>query len=862
MAQVRWWRLLTCLVMAVMWWGCPAAVAQQGPEDTCRTGRLGKSVADARIRFDQHGRDYVEVHSYMTVRVPVKEWPLARHLTFKNNSSAYLTAMRCLLRGKGDDKLDEEWRPYDPLVTSHKDWVTVQYDAFAWINQYKPFRLGPWRIHHTGGRRWQVDLQPPTLRNNFWHTVKAELGGLEFADLSERATSAGANTLEWDGQPPQHVRIEVDLPWQRFFLLGYAQSFWSSLSVASWWVCASFVIAVAALRAQRPSPDAVPGPGAPAGTPGGMLGENLAQTVLQWALLSVAVALALNLNTSWLPVATRWRTLACIAAGAALVLAARPWSGDSPVTGPEAEPGGAIGPRGAQRRQTRAVVATTGAVAAAGTLVVLAPGLFGLPPGLATKTMPSAPAATGLALMGLSALWLWLAAMAAWAWRFAREGGLVSETWTARWDSRPGRCTAAVTALLVVVAAALLGCFCWTQDRQWKRVTWLADRDVAVTHGSVVSNTLANAYFTDLLWLFARSWVLTCVALVSLLHFRVRAQRAQLAHLRKPPPVGPERPDLLLTVTIFSFIVGLRGTKIAGVIGAQYAIWFLLSVFSLYLVLAVGRRWAVLGQLGDRFCAQRLGTRRRRQELLKKSHQYRNLNRQLYLLDQGRANDVPREELEARLHKLRQWLVAGCATRNPPQQISVLDVTLAWGPEDHWWSNALCAARLAFWFGIPATVALLCLDLKGSWDRTRLFFEPTGFPDVVAESVLYQMAWVGAGFVLGALWRLLPGRRSLARAGSLTIAYAIPVLMAFLLDLVTDADAGYILLYVLVLLTILTLTSMWMDMTTFREERQFLPSRFTLLLSIYQLRGFSGQMAWILAQVATAVTIWHQLANR
>ncbi|WP_225836971.1 DUF6185 family protein [Streptomyces sp. NK08204] len=34
-----------------------------------------------------------------------------------------------------------------------------------------------------------------------------------------------------------------------------------------------------------------------------------------------------------------------------------------------------------------------------------------------------------------------------------------------------------------------------------------------------------------------------------------------------------------------------------------------------------------------------------------------------------------------------------------------------------------------------------------------------------------------------------------------------------------------------------------------------------LLLSIYQLRGFSGQFAWLLAQVAALVTIWHQLAR-
>jgi hypothetical protein len=47
----------------------------------------------------------------------------------------------------------------------------------------------------------------------------------------------------------------------------------------------------------------------------------------------------------------------------------------------------------------------------------------------------------------------------------------------------------------------------------------------------------------------------------------------------------------------------------------------------------------------------------------------------------------------------------------------------------------------------------------------------------------------------------------------------------------------------------------------FQQERQFWPSRFALLLSIYQLRGVSAQITWLLAQVAVAVGIWHQLAH-
>ncbi|MGW3268882.1 DUF6185 family protein [Streptomyces sp. NPDC001056] len=870
MAKTRWWRLLMCLVAAVSWWGCPAAAARQLTDDPCWMSRLDVDEADATIRLDQHGRDYnVEVRSHVKVVMSAGKWPLTRHLTFRNDSADYRTAMRCLLRGNGDDKLNQnEWRSGGPQVSAQGDKVTVEYDAYGWIRNYDTVRIGPWKIQHTERRNWEITLRPQTLQSIVWNKVTAELGGLKFADLSEQATSVGANRLEWDRQPPDNVRIGVVLPWQRSFQLSYAESFWRFVSVGAWWVCASFVIVLAALRARPPGP--VPPAGSKESTlkwmswradrTGGRLGENPAQAVLQWALLSVAIAMALNLHALWLAKLPRWRALACIAAGVALVLAARPWSRGAFFTAPDANSGDSSDSRGVQRRQVRTVVVVCGAVAATGMLVVLAPRLFGLPSGLASREMPSAAAATGLVLMDLVALWLWLAAMAAWAWRFAREGGLVSGAWADKWDREPVNCVAAVTFLLLMVAAALIGCCRQALERQWDRDTWLASPKVLAQHGAEVSRTLANAYFTDLVWLFARSWVLTCIALLSLLHFRVRVQQEQRVSLGKGIPVGPEGPDLFLTVVIFSFFVSIRGTKISGVPGSQYAIWFLMGVFSLYLVLSVGRRRSVMGQLGD-FCERRLGTERRRQELLRRSHRYRTLNRQLYLVDQGRGGDADRDELEKELHKLRQWLVSGCGTRRPPDQISVLDVALAWGPEDHWWSNALRTARLAFCFGIPATAAFIYLDLKEPWEWTSLFHDPTGFPDIVAKAALYQMAWAGAGFVLGALWRLLPGRRSPGRAASLTIAYAVPVSMAALLDLVTDADVGYVFLYLLALLTILTLTSIWTDMATFREERQLWPSRPALLLSVYQLRGVSGQLASLLAQVSTAVTIWYQLAH-
>jgi hypothetical protein len=57
-------------------------------------------------------------------------------------------------------------------------------------------------------------------------------------------------------------------------------------------------------------------------------------------------------------------------------------------------------------------------------------------------------------------------------------------------------------------------------------------------------------------------------------------------------------------------------------------------------------------------------------------------------------------------------------------------------------------------------------------------------------------------------------------------------------------------------LLVLTLTALAMDLDTFRAERAFWPSRAQLLLSVYQMRFFSLQIAWILAQLVAVVTLW------
>ncbi|MER6085284.1 DUF6185 family protein [Streptomyces sp. NPDC001833] len=856
MRGVRWWRQLSLLVLAFMWWGCGSAEAHQKGNDVCQAKRLDAGTVDAAIRFRQHGRNFVEVSSDMTVEIPAREWSMANQLTFSEKSADYQKAMRCLLRGPDQALRTTEWRPTDPVATSNGDRVKVVYKAITWIRAPQDYRLGPWEIKKPAGKRkkWEVFLRPTTLRESRW-SVEAELGDLDFEHYGQTSFVDKA-TVMWTTQKPADICpgkcIEVDLPWQRSFPLLWDQSIWKPAGIATWWVCASGVLALAAQRARRPygSPAAVaPGPVRRVGAFGGE--QGLAQPVLQWALLSGAVALTLLLFLREPePENPRSHMLVCIAVGLTLVLVARPWHRPAAPRAPVSDDWARR-----HRRQAYTVTGFASLMAAAGILVVLGHGLFDLPESLVLRK-PKAPdvrGEVGYILMGLTTVWLWLAAMAAWTWRFAREGGLVPAGWSRKWDDKPVLCVMVVSALLGMVAGGLLWSLLWATENQWKRATWLIDPSASTGRGNYLGKSLANFSSTELTWIFAYSWFLAGIALLALLKLHFTAQRARVSSRMEYIPFGPDRPDVLLVAALFSLTVGMRGARFASY-NAQYGIWFVLNILSLLTVLAAGRRWSVLSRTGYLFNMHRPGANGRG-ELMDKVHQYRNLNHQLKLADQGRANGVTCEQLEEQLRGLRRWLVERCLKKSPPCQISILDVALAWGPETHWWPNAVRGARLAFCFGAPASFILLYVESNDRYNGQQLPFEPTAVPNLVAGFITFQAAWAGAGFVLGALWRLLPGRQSAVRAWSLTFAYIMPAVLAALLTEFIDSSPTMLLLFSLVMLFILTLTGLWMDTLTLKEERQYWPSRFALLISIHRLRGLSGQVAYLLAQVAVVAGI-------
>ncbi|MER5529684.1 DUF6185 family protein [Streptomyces sp. NPDC002677] len=873
MAMTRWWRLLSLVVLVSCVWMCDPASAQQrrDPGTGCQSERLKDSTVEATLRLQQHKQPHPRVVSDMTVRVP-RRWPLANQLTFSVRSTQYRMAIRCLLLGDETPGPRHEWHPRDPVVTATDSMVEVHYVAYNWITTDEPFLVGPWEIVPTG-RTWMVYLWPPTLQTIRWKRIEADLGGLGFSDLVERASSSTEHALVWTNRFPQEVQVKVDPPWQRRLAATLTQSLWGTAGVASWWVCASVLIAVAALRARRTGTAAAHGtpPPPPVGDvarqqaadiPDTDTGHSTSftRTLLEWAVLSGAIALALLVPQQG--ATPRSYAVLCIFAGLALVLVARPWVLGAPPTAPGAgpdKPARSGGVLGIQRRQARAVTTATCAVAGIGLLVIAAHGVLGLPESLEPKTT-TVPGRTGLVLVGLATVWLWLAAMLAWAWRFAHEGGLLRERWTRQWDRAPAQCVAVVGCLLAAVAGILLA-FAWqASGKQWERVNWLAEQDDPAAYNAHQSKLLENFFFSDLKWIFAYSWVLTGIALLALLRYRTRPARTQGRRRIERFSPGPSTLDLLLTVSLFALFVGLRAAKFAGA-SALYGVWLVLNIAAVYVVLGVGRRWSVLSRMGESFYAKRLGTEPHRHELLEKARHYLNVNHQMRLLNQGHAGGLTYEGLEKELEDLRNWLVTACGGADPPEQISVLDIALAWGPDGRWWSNAVRAARLAFRFGLPATGLLLYYQAQDPYGRAQILFTPVGIPEFITDLILYQMAWAAAGFTLGALWRLLPGRRSQARAWFLTAAFAVPVVLAAAFIHVIDADPGQLILYATLLLCVLTFTSIWMDLATFRNGWQYLPSRVALLLFVYQLRGLSVQIAWVLVQTGAIVGIWVSLTR-
>ncbi|MFC4516825.1 DUF6185 family protein [Streptomyces ehimensis] len=850
-----------------MWWTAQPAQAQARAAESaaCPAIRQPEKLAlQYELTFDQRRIDFVKVHQLTSIDIPAEQWPLANALTLSSDSPNYQNAMRCLLHEKAETKKFDKWYPewHDVSeATEQQGVVAVRYESWNLVNNSAgQFEVGPWTIDSEPGKDWKVALHSPdVLRGISRRTVEIDPGGLE---INEAAGASSANETRRVWNPPDpDTEISIARPKQltpssdRESLIAY-------LGITSWWIFGSALIALSAWRRKRNGDDDK----AASSHPDKAATRTLADTALQWAGLSAALALTLVLLLQIYSLTSRWSALIGISSGLALVLLAQPWlplvenSDDS-----EKEP---------TTRHT--VLASAFATAAIGLLVIVSPQLFGL----SSKLMPTAsfpPLATaGLALLEASMLWLWFTAMTAWAWRFAREGKLGGSGGSPAENGRnePGRHLRRVTVTAValfVIAALVVLCHALSCNSRWQRANWLGEAHALFGNDymDILGRQLATFPSFGPRWAYTHTSVLTVIALVALLHLSPWAGSGVKS-------LGPTSVDLLLVAAVFA-VVTLSMSKFAGSAASLYGLWLPLNMLALYVLVKAGRRWSMLGRVdrkakrclaanaakGESCVAAELSTEKMHERLMGDARRCRELLHRLHLVDRGHVESAQRRTLENELSELHHWRPAGCDRDCLPDPVSVVDVALCWGPYPRWWRNALDAARWAAVFGILPSAVTVWYENANDLEHWALTLDqPMSIPDMLWRFLTQEISFAGAGLVLGALWRVLPGEHGPVRALSLFVAWLVPIGVVVAINHGIDRRAVVVaLLNIILMLMVLTLTSMWMDTDTFSRERPYWTKRLRLLASIYQVHGLSGQIAFLVMQAAAAVTIWRQIAT-
>ncbi|MBO3745553.1 hypothetical protein J5X84_05675 [Streptosporangiaceae bacterium NEAU-GS5] len=196
--------------------------------------------------------------------------------------------------------------------------------------------------------------------------------------------------------------------------------------------------------------------------------------------------------------------------------------------------------------------------------------------------------------------------------------------------------------------------------------------------------------------------------------------------------------------------------------------------------------------------------------------------------------------------------------------LSALDLALSRGPGASWWGNARLAARYSAAVGVPAAAFLIWAtwrtdDLgRGGWIE-RLATEPA---TLAADLVAALLIWPIAGFVLGALWRELPGRRGYLKPVVPVLAYAAGTgAHGILNNLLDQAPVRGSVVRILLLFLVLTVVAVLMDARTLQTRPGSWTYRLAPLAAVYRLGTAGSGIALIVAQAAALVGLWSQLRS-
>lgn len=490
--------------------------------------------------------------------------------------------------------------------------------------------------------------------------------------------------------------------------------------------------------------------------------------------------------------------------------------------------------------------------------------LTGLP--LAVVTTPGGFSSADAAVAVLTAasfclVVLTLLAFVMAAWRLMVDGQLVPKSH--RFPNQDRELRLRVAGPAVIVATVIIGlCYALAEEYNWQRATWLSnplDPDFGANRrADFMGEALWSASYVQDLILLDYAWLLTSLAVVAVLRtWRVRDALSPL----------DDRTELLLFLTFFPLAVGVRsGNHLASSLAES--LWIPIEMLALYGTVTLFAHRAVLMQrfeISRRPLASVAGPGAR-SRLLAKARSYREIHAELRRLDQGLFGDQPPERaaLERKLNKLHRWYMNSAPSAAPdrlPHGVSVVDAALALGPQDNWWGNGIRGARLALIPGLPAAgLATWVWRIRGdAWQDT--LSDALGFPSLLLTLGYWLATWTGGGFVLGALWRVLPGRRGAVKALPVTAAFTLPVGLDALAGWFTREGTANVALHVSMMLLVLTVTAIALDLDTVRGEGRFWQSRLGLLLSVYQMRYYSLQVAYLIGQVIAMLTIWQFFAE-
>ncbi|WP_405652178.1 DUF6185 family protein [Streptomyces sp. NBC_00019] len=817
-----------------------AGTARAVETNGCEPEALKDAEVTSSVWMKHDGEDYTRAETEMVVKVP-KAWPLSDDLLLNGDAGPYRLAMRCLLHDSYGDHpyRDSELRPWPPKVTVGAQAITVTYRAVSSVETLTERSFGVWLIT-PGKRLWTLSLaRPPALEKSWWREITIDLGGRGGRDIWPMPTKGTATTLTWtwakSDMPMPALWVRLQPPATKALVTRWNEDgAWSLTRSVTWLSWDLVFVPVGLMLVRRLSWSPGPATETPAEA-------ATRRNLFLWVWLTLIISVLVEVNGDLPDVSTWWNDHevaanfmfgACV--GVLLSLFGRP--------------------------RVSAVVA----VAVAGVYpvtVAIRPEWFALPHDFwldqnLTDEVVHAERYGGfwwLALASFCVAFVWLVGTVSVVQRI-RAGARVQTAGAPLRGVFPWWILLACAVAAVVLVALAL----WARHNSWTQMTWLSAQD------SVYWEQWRFTYhYNGLAW-FPSNWYGWFYPLIGWWYGVIAALLATLAARAAAPhdsPVAPEGLTLAL-LTVLSFHIAWPTP------GWYVGLWLSpitvpITLLAGLLLLAIGKRRAVLWQkpLPDKPLRDAI-KESDRTWLIESARTYRDLHSRLRRLEQSDP-DGKRAQLEQELDTLHHWKPPQAAPpfagARLPDSVDAVELALAWGPRATWWQNACRAALFAALISLPANAVLFWANqVRGSlWDgMTR---DELGVAGLLDGAIAYELYSAGLGFVLGALWRVLPGRRGPAKALGLFLVYAAPVAAHWLLTRATGQTFGTWPLDLALTLLVLTVTGVTMDIDTFRHEGIYWPTKASLLLSIYQLRTASVQLAFFVAQMVALVGVWQQL---